>query len=114
MSYYNDFDVSYEAYLWLDNTGHGTNGAPHDMKAVYEDMEECEGFIYELYQVVDKYIDDAVLAGIPTVRIIHGKGTGALRAALWKFFKSDKRIKAYRHGEYGEGDAGVTVLTLGK
>ena len=63
--------------------------------------------------VVDKYIDDAVLMNIPTVRIIHGKGTGALRAALWKYFKSDKRIKSYRHGEYGEGDAGVTVLTLG-
>jgi DNA mismatch repair protein MutS2 len=63
--------------------------------------------------VVDKYIDDAVLANIPTVRIIHGKGTGALKAALWKYFKTDKRIKAYRHGEYGEGDAGVTVLTLG-
>ncbi len=60
--------------------------------------------------VVDKYLDDAVLAGIPTVRIIHGKGTGALRAALWKYFKSDKRIKSYRHGEYGEGDAGVTVI----
>ncbi len=63
--------------------------------------------------VVDKYIDDAVLMNIPTVRIIHGKGTGALRAALWKYFKADKRIKAYRHGDYGEGDAGVTVLTLG-
>ena len=63
--------------------------------------------------VVDKYIDDAVLCGMPTVRIIHGKGTGALRAALWKYFKHDKRIKSYRHGEYGEGDAGVTVLTLG-
>ena len=63
--------------------------------------------------VVDKYIDDAVLMNIPTVRIIHGKGTGALRAALWKYFKSDRRIKSYRHGEYGEGDAGVTVLTLG-
>ena len=63
--------------------------------------------------VVDKYIDDAVLAGMPTVRIIHGKGTGALRAALWKYFKTDKRIKSYRHGEYGEGDAGVTVITLG-
>ncbi len=63
--------------------------------------------------VVDKYLDDAVLASIPTVRIIHGKGTGALKAALWKYFKSDKRIKAYRHGEYGEGDAGVTVVTLG-
>lgn len=63
--------------------------------------------------VVDKYLDDAVLANIPTVRIIHGKGTGALRAALWKYFKADKRVKAYRHGEYGEGDAGVTVVTLG-
>ena len=63
--------------------------------------------------VVDKYLDDAVLAGMPTVRIIHGKGTGALRAALWKYFKSDRRIKSYRHGEYGEGDAGVTVVTLG-
>lgn len=62
--------------------------------------------------VVDKYLDDAILAGIGSVRIIHGKGTGALRAALWKYFKSDKRIKRYRHGEYGEGDAGVTVIEL--
>lgn len=60
--------------------------------------------------VVDKYLDDAVLAGIPSVRIIHGKGTGALRAALWKYFKTDRRIKSYRHGEWGEGDAGVTVI----
>ena len=64
--------------------------------------------------VVDKYLDDAVLASIPSVRIIHGKGTGALRAALWRYFKTDSRIKSYRHGEYGEGDSGVTVLTLGK
>ncbi len=60
--------------------------------------------------VVDKYLDDAVLAGIPSVRIIHGKGTGALRAALWRYFKNDTRIKSYRHGEWGEGDAGVTVI----
>ncbi|MBR2465517.1 MAG: endonuclease MutS2 [Clostridia bacterium] len=60
--------------------------------------------------VVDKYLDDAVLAGIPSVRIIHGKGTGALRAALWKYFKSDRRIRSYRHGEWGEGDAGVTII----
>lgn len=60
--------------------------------------------------VVDKYLDDAVLAGISTVRIIHGKGTGALRAALWKYFKGDRRIASYRHGAYGEGDAGVTVI----
>ncbi len=62
--------------------------------------------------VVDKYLDDAIIANISTVRIIHGKGTGALKAALWKYFKADKRIKSYRHGEYGEGDAGVTVVRL--
>ena len=64
--------------------------------------------------VVDKYLDDAVLASIPSVRIIHGKGTGALRAALWRYFKTDSRIKSYRHGEYGEGDAGVTVIEFKK
>ena len=62
--------------------------------------------------VVDKYLDDAILANMPSVRIIHGKGTGALRAALWKYFKSDKRIKSFRHAEYGDGDAGVTVVEL--
>lgn len=62
--------------------------------------------------VVDKHLDDAILANIGSVRIIHGKGTGALRAALWKYFKSDKRIKTYKHAEYGEGDAGVTVIEL--
>jgi len=64
--------------------------------------------------VVDKYLDDAILAGISSVRIIHGKGTGALRAALWRYFKSDRRIAAFRHGAYGEGDAGVTVVELKK
>ena len=62
--------------------------------------------------VVDKHLDDAILASVPFVRIIHGKGTGALRAALWKYFKSDKRIKTYKHAEYGDGDAGVTVIEL--
>lgn len=62
--------------------------------------------------VVDKYLDDAILASVPSVRIIHGKGTGALRAALWKYFKQDKRIKSYKHAEYGDGDAGVTVIEL--
>ena len=61
---------------------------------------------------VDKYIDDAYLAGVASVRIIHGKGTGALRQALWDFFRADKRIATFRQGVYGEGDAGVTVLEL--
>ena len=62
--------------------------------------------------VVDKYLDDAVLSGLINVRIIHGKGTGALRKALWEYFKRDSRIKEYRLGTFGEGDSGVTVVTL--
>lgn len=52
LEYYNDFDVSYEAYIWLDHTGHGANGAPYDMKDVYEDMKTCEDYIYELYEII--------------------------------------------------------------
>ena len=52
---YSDFDVSYETYLWLDNTGHGTNGCPYDMKDAYEDMEECGEFIWDLFGIADKY-----------------------------------------------------------
>lgn len=48
--YYDNYDCSYEAYLWLDNTGHGTNGAPYDMKDVYEDMEACEEMTFELWK----------------------------------------------------------------
>lgn len=48
--YYDDYDCSYETYLWLDNTGHGTNGAPYDMKEVYEDMEACEEMILDLWK----------------------------------------------------------------
>ena len=61
---------------------------------------------------VDKYIDDAMLAGLSSVRIIHGKGTGALKRALWEYFRTDVRIASYRLGAYGEGDAGVTVIEL--
>lgn len=50
--YYEGYDVSYEAYLWLDDTGHGTNGAPDDMKDVYEDMEACKESILELYELI--------------------------------------------------------------
>ena len=49
---YYRFDVSEETYLWLDNTGHGKNGAPYDMKDVYEDTAQCRDFIYELYKIV--------------------------------------------------------------
>ena len=64
------------------------------------------------WYLTDKYIDDAIIAGIKTVHIIHGKGTGALRNYLWSMFKTDKRLKSFRLGRYGEGDGGVTVIEL--
>ena len=52
--YYDSFDVSSEAYLWLDSDGHGKNGAPYDMKDVYEDMEACAEMVKELYLYAEK------------------------------------------------------------
>ena len=66
----------------------------------------------EAWALADKYLDDASLAGLKTVRLIHGKGTGALKAALWKILQKDKRIASFRIGQYGEGDGGVTVVEL--
>lgn len=57
LKYHNNFDVSAEAYLWLDSEGHGERGAPYDMKEVYEDMEECRGFILELYHIITDYLN---------------------------------------------------------
>ena len=50
--YYEDYDVSYETSLWLDECGHGKNGAPYDMKDLYEDMKACEDAILELYEII--------------------------------------------------------------
>lgn len=58
---------------------------------------------------LDKYLDDAYLAHVPSVRIVHGKGTGALRTAVQQYLKRCKYIKSYRLGTFGEGDAGVTI-----
>ena len=66
----------------------------------------------EAWLAVDKYFDEAILFGFRKVRLIHGKGTGALKTALWKFLKGDKRISSFRIGQFGEGDGGVTVVEL--
>ena len=66
----------------------------------------------DAWLTLDKYLDEANIASIKSVTVIHGKGTGALRAALWKKLKSDKRVKNFRAGQYGEGDYGVTVIDL--
>ena len=62
--------------------------------------------------ILDKYIDEAKCVGVHEIRIIHGKGTGALRKAVTKFLKQDPRIKSTRIGDIGEGDTGVTIAEL--
>jgi DNA mismatch repair protein MutS2 len=66
----------------------------------------------EAWSAVDKYLDEAQMHGIKTVSLIHGKGTGALKTALWRFLKGDRRLSSFRLGQYGEGDGGVTVVEL--
>lgn len=61
---------------------------------------------------IDKYIDTAVLRGLGELRIIHGKGTGALRSGLHQHFRKHPSVKSFRLGAYGEGESGVTILTL--
>ncbi len=66
----------------------------------------------ETLSLLDKYLDDAYLAHLPSVRIVHGKGTGALRNAVHSHLKRLRYVKEFRLGEYGEGDAGVTIVTF--
>ena len=62
---------------------------------------------------LDKYLDDAILAHLNTVRVVHGKGTGALRKGIHEYLRRQKHVKSYHLAEFGEGDAGVTIVELG-
>lgn len=66
----------------------------------------------EAIPIVDKYLLDAQVQGLHEVNIIHGKGTGALRSGIQSHLKNHSRVKSFRNGNYGEGDYGVTVVTL--
>ncbi|MCD8152917.1 MAG: endonuclease MutS2 [Clostridiales bacterium] len=66
----------------------------------------------EATHALDKYLDDAYLAHLKTVRIVHGKGTGALRKAVHEHLRRQKNIEEYHLGEFGEGDSGVTIATF--
>ena len=66
----------------------------------------------EAVSELDKYLDDAILSHLSSVRVVHGKGTGALRKGIHEFLRRQKHAKSYRLGEFGEGDAGVTIVEL--
>ena len=68
--------------------------------------------VEEGLEMLDKYLDDAVLTGINQVSVIHGKGTGALRTGVHQFLRQHPHVTSFRLGEYGEGDSGVTIIDL--
>jgi len=81
-------------------------------KSIGSEINVIGSTVEEAIFVVDKYLDDAVLAGLPSVRIVHGKGSGKLRAGIHTFLKTHPHVKEFRLGTFGEGEMGVTVVTI--
>ncbi|MCD8362282.1 MAG: endonuclease MutS2 [Lachnospiraceae bacterium] len=94
-------------------TGRGSSGSAglrmSKSAAVSTELNLIGKTVDEAVAELDKYLDDAYLAHVPSVRIVHGKGTGALRNAVQQHLKHCKYVKSYRLGSFGEGDAGVTI-----
>jgi DNA mismatch repair protein MutS2 len=81
-------------------------------RAVRRELDLRGMALDEALPEVDKFLDDAVLAALGEVSIIHGKGTGALRTGVQSHLKRHPHVDTYRLGKYGEGESGVTVVTL--
>jgi DNA mismatch repair protein MutS2 len=89
---------------------HTLRAETHPAPAVELDLRGQR--VEEVLPVLEKYLDDAFLSGMPFVRIIHGKGTGTLRQAVQQVLRSHPLVKSYRAGEQGEGGSGVTIAYL--
>jgi DNA mismatch repair protein MutS2 len=84
----------------------------HKAEEIRSEIDLRGMLVEEGTEVLDKYLDDAVLGGVGLVYVIHGKGTGAMRAGIQDFLKGHPHVRNFRIGEYGEGDSGVTVVEL--
>jgi DNA mismatch repair protein MutS2 len=82
------------------------------MKAVDRELLLRRLTVEEALYRLDQYLYDAFMAGLSSVRIVHGKGTGKLRRAVHESLAKHPLVKSYRLGDYGEGDYGVTVVEL--
>jgi len=94
------------------NTTFFKNAITNKSKSISPEINVIGLNIEEATQIVDKYLDDANLSKLETVRIVHGKGTGKLRTGIHTFLKKHPHVKSFRMGTYGEGEMGVTVVTL--
>ena len=79
-------------------------------KLVQSEINVIGMTVLEACDIIDKYLDTASISGLSQVRIVHGKGTGALRSGIHSYLKNHPHVKSYRLGTYGEGDSGVTIV----
>lgn len=89
-----------------------TNKKEFKPKAISTEINVIGQNVEEACFSIDKYLDNAVLSSLPNIRIVHGKGTGALRNGIHKFLKSHPHVKSFRIGTFGEGEMGVTIVEL--
>ena len=104
--------------MWFMGIDMGTSGCK---AVVFDERWQIAAQAYREYPMhfpgeglleLDKYIDNCVLSHIQNLRIIHGKGTGALRAAVHQYLRQNKSVRTFRLGVFGEGESGVTVVEL--
>lgn len=99
--------------LQTNRKGSGSSGIKMSKSASISSEINLLGMtVDEAIAHLDKYLDDAYIAHLSQVRVVHGKGTGALRAGIHKHLKKLKHVKEFRLAEYGEGDAGVTIVVF--
>lgn len=91
----------------MSKNNHRANATP-----VTNEVRLRQLTVDEALPKLDKYLDDAFMAGLYQVRVIHGKGTGRLRQVVREQLAKHSLVKSYRPGEYGEGGAGVTIVEL--
>ena len=110
----NEATVSYDgkAVRAASGAGQATSIAMSKAATVSAEINLIGMTVDEAMSELDKYLDDAYLSRLPKVRIVHGKGSGALRAAVHQKLKKTKYIDGFHLGEYGEGDSGVTIATF--
>ncbi len=94
----------------LKGVGSGGNIKMQKAMNISSEINLLGRTVDEALAELEKYLDDAYIAHIPSVRVVHGKGTGALRTAVHNYLRKQKIVSEYRLGEYGEGDAGVTIV----
>lgn len=88
------------------------NAAINKSKSISPEINVIGLNVEEANLIIDKYLDDANLAKLETVRIVHGKGTGKLRTGIHAFLRTHPHVKSFRIGSFGEGEMGVTVITI--